>query len=1082
MMRGHTALKRFGLRLVLLIGIGCASSAALAATCTSAASGPWTTIGWTGGCPAGPLAGDAVVIRTADTVTLNTNPSPLSSLLVNGTLTFGNSTTAQTLTVTGNITVAGTVNVSNNTASHSLNAGGDITSTGTFNLARDADSVCNTVFTGAGTRAVAGSGGTTLFNNVTVNSGVTVNVTNNITVAGATTVDGTLGLTAAAGTKTFTGNVIVNGTWTNSANDNVALGGSLTNNGTFTAGTGVYTLQGAAQQVLSGTAGATSFSRLTLNNAAGLSLSGTHDLAVTGTLTLTSGKITTGANAVVVPNCTFASIGGAGGSRFVEGNLRRTVPAGNNVLCVFPVGTGTSYTPATLLFASVTTSGTVTASTTAGAHPDLGTSGLDTATPHKLNRYWTLTNGAVAFTSYTAAFTYVAADVDANADPLAFIATRYAGGAWNPTTEGGVTATSITINAETGFGDFAAGETLGYNSGLGRFNAYDPAPATPANSVHGNIRTKIAATGFSLTVVHLNNAGDALTGIGGNVIIDLMDASDNSGALTNNCGLNWTVIRSVTVAFGGNSSRTVNFTVANTETNAWKEVRVRASSGGQRGCSGDRFAIRPASFDIVASDADWASAGTGRSLNATAYNGTPVHKAGQPFSLRVSSVAPGGASNYVSAGNHSGAPSLRDWTCTVPSGASPACSGCVTGAFSAGSFSVTGGQLISNTASYKEAGTFNLSLHDATYAAVDTADTPATYSNTAPYGRFVPQTSAAIAVGRFVPDHFSVAKNNTPQFQTFGSSCAAPRSFTYVGQAFGYVTAPQALVTAQEAGGETTQNYGSCFWNISTSSPSDVSQTYSNNAVGSALDTGLANNAPAITPLNNGTGTITLSSSDRIAYQRDQPVPPFTANISLGVAVRDDSQTDGSISSNTATFNGTGAGIAFDSGAEVRFGRLRMLGASGSRNAALPVRMRTEYWDANAFVVNGADSCTAIARSNVALSGGLVAPTCLTLLSTSAISFASGVAAPVLAAPGASGSVDLRVNLGGSTGSYCSAAGSSPATADTAGRAYLQGRWDSTDQAGDGALYDDDPVARATFGIYGQDRLPNNVIFRRENF
>lgn len=972
MMRAHTALKRFGLRLVLLIGIGCASSAALAATCTSAASGPWTTIAWTGGCPAGPQAGDAVVIRAADTVTLNTNPSPLSSLLVNGTLTFP----------------------------------------------------------------------------------------------------------AAAGTKTFTGNVIVNGTWNNSANNNVALGGSLTNNGTFTAGTGVYTLQGTAQQVLSGTTAVTSFSRLTLNNAAGLSLSGTHDLTVIGTLTLTAGKITTGANAVVVPNCTFASIGGAGGSRFVEGNLRRTVPAGNNVLCVFPVGTGTSYTPATLLFASVTTSGTVTASTTAGAHPDLGTSGLDTATPHKLNRYWTLTSGAVAFTSYTGAFTYVAADVDANADPLAFIATRYAGGAWNPTTEGGVTATSITINGETGFGDFAAGETLGYNSGLGRFNAYDPAPATPANSVHGNIRTKIAATGFSLTVVHLNNAGDALTNIGGNVIIDLMDASNNTGTFTNNCGPNWTVIRSVTIAFGGNSSRTVNFT----ETNAWKEVRVRATSGVQRGCSGDRFAIRPASFDIVASDADWASAGTGRGLNATAYNGTPVHKAGQPFSLRVSSVAPGGASNYVSAGNHSGAPSLRDWSCTVPSGASPACSGCVTGAFSAGSFSVTGGQLISNTASYKEAGTFNLSLHDATYAAVDTADTPATYSNTAPYGRFVPQTSAAIAVGRFVPDHFSVAKNNTPQFQTFGSSCAAPRSFTYVGQAFGYVTAPQALVTAQEAGGGTTRNYGSCLWNISTSSPSDVSQTYSHNAVGPALDTGLANNAPAITPLNNGTGTITLSSSDRIAYQRDQPVPPFTANISLGIAVRDDSQTDGSISSNTATFNGTGAGIGFDAGAEVRFGRLRMLGASGSRNAALPVRMRTEYWDANAFVVNGADSCTAIARSNVALSGGLVAPTCLTLLSTSAINFASGVAAPVLAAPGASGSVDLRVNLGGSTGSYCSAAGSSPATADTAGRAYLQGRWDSTDQAGDGALYDDDPVARATFGIYGQDRLPNNVIFRRENF
>ena len=40
---------------------------------------------------------------------------------------------------------------------------------------------------------------------------------------------------------------------------------------------------------------------------------------------------------------------------------------------------------------------------------------------------------------------------------------------------------------------------------------------------------------------------------------------------------------------------------------------------------------------------------------------------------------------------------------------------------------------------------------------------------------------------------------------------------------------------------------------------------------------------------------------------------------------------------------------------------------------------------------------------------------------------------------------------------------------------WLLGNWDGVDQLGDGALYDDNAAARATFGVY-RDRL----IFRRE--
>jgi hypothetical protein len=101
---------------------------------------------------------------------------------------------------------------------------------------------------------------------------------------------------------------------------------------------------------------------------------------------------------------------------------------------------------------------------------------------------------------------------------------------------------------------------------------------------------------------------------------------------------------------------------------------------------------------------------------------------------------------------------------------------------------------------------------------------------------------------------------------------------------------------------------------------------------------------------------------------------------------------------------------------------------------------------------------------------------CATPFTTAAVTFSAGAASWVLAAPGASasGAVDLRVNLGGASGTACTPGASA---AGSAAMSYLQYPW--TNPAGTPT---DDPIARATFGTYGQDRLPNNVIFRRENF
>jgi MSHA biogenesis protein MshQ len=82
-----------------------------------------------------------------------------------------------------------------------------------------------------------------------------------------------------------------------------------------------------------------------------------------------------------------------------------------------------------------------------------------------------------------------------------------------------------------------------------------------------------------------------------------------------------------------------------------------------------------------------------------------------------------------------------------------------------------------------------------------------------------------------------------------------------------------------------------------------------------------------------------------------------------------------------------------------------------------------------------------------------------------------------LAAPGSThdGGVNLTVNLGASaSGTTCTTVGVAPVSATTANLPYLQGNWTTG-----GAVYNVNPSARATFGVYkGSDE----VIFIRENY
>lgn len=573
------------------------------------------------------------------------------------------------------------------------------------------------------------------------------------------------------------------------------------------------------------------------------------------------------------------------------------------------------------------------------------------------------------------------------------------------------------------------------------FNAFDT--TTPAGSVAGMIRTKVAASAFALDVIALKAGGSAVeTAFTGDVALELVDAASGGAC----AGL--PLIRALgTLTFGSSDQGRKRLPGIN-EANAWPNVRVRMrypASGTPTvmACSSDAFAIRPARFGaVMVSDADSLTAGTRRTLANTAASGGVVHRAGRPFRLETMALNASGAPTS----NYAGSPVANGLTCVLPAS-------CVLGVFDTGSWSASSGRLVTTTARYGEVGALSLRLEDASFAVVDAAD------GSTPAERTV--QSPVFTVGRFVPDHFDLTPASAPQFLTFNDAACSTRAFTYVGQPFAYATVPQATITAKNAAGAPTQNYAGALWKLV---PAWVTQNYMT-ATGT-LDTGLIG-APVVTASGAGTGILEANPADQLAFVRTTPVAPFAAAITLTMGVRDESEAavtgNGIIdTASPAVFTN----IAFDAGNEFRFGRLTIANAHGSELRALPVPLETQYWDGSHFVRNIVDDCTQLTAGHIALSNWRrdLAP-----CETSAVlsgRFVAGRGNLRLSAPGAgnTGSVDLTLQLG-TTASGSACVGGIPTAAVPASLTWLQGAWS-------GGAYTQNPTARASFGLYrGNDTL-----------
>ncbi|MBS4028932.1 MAG: InlB B-repeat-containing protein [Ignavibacteriales bacterium] len=448
---------------------------------STATGGNWSSgATWVGGSVPG--SGDSVMIAPGATVTVDGNFAAKtltvgnsagvgSSLVINsgnslnvgngsGSVNVGVEQSTVTTTNTTSLTVGGTltsgtitmtarrlnnkntdISFSTNSANAIItvqgdivqdrnatvgNASNDITfaSGGTLNLTGD--------FVQVGTGGTFTNGTTTTFN---------YNGTGTQTVLAGTYFNLTLG---GSGDKTTTG-VTVNGT--------LSMQGTATASAVPTyGGSAVLEYKGSASQT-TGVEFPASFGNVVINNSNGVTLGASK--SITGTLTLTSGNVSTGSNTLALTST--GTISRTPGSGHVVGNLQKNVATGASIR-TFEIGDDDEYTPVTVSFGNVTVAGNLTAKSTGTEHPNLSSSTLNVL--RSLNRYWTITNAGITFNSAGIVFNYVSADVDANTNANNFSVGKYDSPNWTYPTKGTQTATSIQATGITSFSDFTFAEQL----------------------------------------------------------------------------------------------------------------------------------------------------------------------------------------------------------------------------------------------------------------------------------------------------------------------------------------------------------------------------------------------------------------------------------------------------------------------------------------------------------------------------------------------------------------------------------------------------------------------------------------------
>ena len=251
----------------------------------------------------------------------------------------------------------------------------------------------------------------------------------------------------------------------------------------------------------------------------------------------------------------------------------------------------------------------------------------------------------------------------------------------------------------------------------------------------------------------------------------------------------------------------------------------------------------------------------------------------------------------------------------------------------------------------------------------------------APYIDFVDSVSPLLTgdvvgtaferVGRFIPARLGV----TPNVPVLLDACAAG-NVTYVGQDFGFGTAPELAVRGQNALGGTTLNYvngsgaANAFWRFGGAL---AGRSYVNEATSATLPalsrTTSGGNAAVtenIAAPFDGTGRVRVAG-DRLTYAKPTaPEAPFTALMRLLLPAADLTDSDGACFDPDANGSCDPYEISGITGAEQRWGRLALENAFGPEVLDLRVPMRAEYFDGSVFRANAADVCSMVSAMALA--------------------------------------------------------------------------------------------------------------------
>ncbi len=344
-------------------------------------------------------------------------------------------------------------------------------------------------------------------------------------------------------------------------------------------------------------------------------------------------------------------------------------------------------------------------------------------------------------------------------------------------------------------------------------------------------------------------------------------------------------------------------------------------------------------------------------------------------------------------------------------------------------------------------------------------------------------TGDLIHVGRFSPAHFYLEKVDDGILIGTCESTNGVLPFAYVGQkllddtdtgAIRYGINPSFTITAQNATGQTTQNYRGNFNKLSIEGVSKLTP------LTDVTETGLDSNKLKLTAeLNdgslleavepNGVLTYQFSDDDHFFYNHEgnSEVGAFLSDINLeitsvidsdGVEAKDANDTEDETISGVLTLD--------PAGIEIRFGRATLANSFGPETSTLPQLLSLEYLDTNGnYVLAADDSCTPYNSSNISFdfTGQTLTADDIDANNITAatgnfddINDASDGQTRAIQLPTAAnqGSVRVIYNI-----------------AD-----WLKYDWAYDEDGIDGA-FDDNPSAIASFGIYrGNDR----IIYYRE--